>query len=280
MSERLDQVGFSQRIRLEWLELTANMVLAGHGKDQINDGLRQMLESTVSVGGNSIRGTREKAITILLKTWVSVPSELRILRDEGLEILQGLASQDRIAVHWGMSLASYPFWGTVASYTGRLLRLQESAAAAHVQRRVKEQYGERETASRATRRILRSFIDWGVLNETYNKGVYVQGKRYAVKDPKLITWLAEASLQARSNQAADVKDLLDNPSIFPFTLAHLSAEQMISLSPRLDVLRHGLDDNLVMLREQPKDSRNGIYKKQPRVAEGPNAITASDSDKH
>ncbi len=163
MKGRKTQIGFSQRVRLEWLEQTANLVLAGNAKTAINDSLQDLLEDRVSVGGKSVRGTREKVITILLKTWFTVPCELEVLRDEGLEILQGLSRKDRIAVHWGMALAAYPFWGAVAAHTGRLLRLQGSAAAAHVQRRVKEEYGERETASRAARRVLRSFIDWGVL---------------------------------------------------------------------------------------------------------------------
>ena len=29
MTRRSDQIGFSQRVRLEWLEQTANLVLAG-----------------------------------------------------------------------------------------------------------------------------------------------------------------------------------------------------------------------------------------------------------
>jgi len=61
--------------------------------------------------------------------------------------------------------------------------------------------------------------------------------------------LVEASLHARANGSAAIKDLLDGSSIFPFRLAHVSAEQMVSLSPRLDILRHGLDDDLLMLRE-------------------------------
>ncbi len=124
-----------------------------------------------------------------------------------------------------------------------------TATAAYVQRRIKEQYGERETASRAARRVLRSFIDWGVLNETQDKGVYAQGNQYSIQDPKLIAWLVEASLYARMNGSAAIKDLLDSPSIFPFRLTHVSAEHVESLSPRLNILRHGLDDDLVMLRE-------------------------------
>jgi len=249
MNGRKAQIGFSQRIRLEWFEKTANLILAGNDKTAVKDSLQEMLKDKVSVGGQAVRGNREKAITILMKTWLTVPSGLESLRDEGLKILQGLPRKDRIAVHWGMALATYPFWGAVAAHTGRLLRLQGTAAAAHIQRRIKEQYGERETASRAARRVLRSFIDWGVLNEPQDKGVYAQGNQYSIQDPKLIAWLVEASLHARMNGSAAIKDLLDSPSIFPFRLAHVSAEHVASLSPRLNILRHGLDDDLVMLRE-------------------------------
>ena len=247
MNGRQAQIGFSQRIRLEWFEQTANMILAGNDKTAINDSLQALLEDKVSVGGQAVRGGREKVITILLKTWLTVPRELEALRDEGLNIFQRLPRKERTVIHWGMVLAVYPFWGAIAADTGRLLRLQGTAAAAHVQRRVKEQYGEREAASRAARRVLRSFIDWGVLNETGDKGVYAQGEQYSVEEPRLIAWLMEASLRSRVHRAAAIKDLLDSPSIFPFQLAHISAEQVASLSPRLDILRHGLDDDLVML---------------------------------
>ena len=250
MNGRQNQIGFSQRIRLEWFEQTANLILVGNDKARINDTLQDFLQDRVSVGGTSVRGNREKAITILLKTWLTVPCELGTLRDEGLELLQGLRRKDRIAVHWGMALAAYPFWGAVAAHTGRLLRLQGTAAAAHVQRRIREKYGERETASRAARRVLRSFIDWGVLNETHDKGVYEQGRQYSVDEPRLIAWMVEASLRARSNGSASIKDLLDSPSIFPFRFARISAEHVASFSPRLDILRHGLDDDLVMLCEE------------------------------
>ncbi len=249
MKGRKAQIGFSQRIRLEWFEQTANLILAGNDKTTINVSLQDLLQDKVSVGGKSVRGNREKVITILLKTWITVPGELEKLRDEGLEILQRLPRKDRIAVHWGMALAAYPFWGAVAAHTGRLLRLQGTAAATHILRRVKEEYGERETASRAARRVLRSFIDWGVLNETHDKGVYNQGKQYSIDDPRLIAWMVEASLRARLNGSATIKNLLGSPSIFPFRLAHISAEHVASLSPRLDILRHGLDDDLVMLRD-------------------------------
>jgi hypothetical protein len=244
---RKAQIGFSQRIQLQWFEQTANLILAGNDKTAVSDSLQDLLQDKVSIGGQAIRGNKEKIITILLKTWLTIPRELESLRDGGLDLLQRLPNRDRIAVHWSMIMAAYPFWGIVAEHTGRLLRLQGTAAAAHIQRRVKEQYGERETASRAARRVLRSFIDWGVLSETQDKGVYAQGLQNSIEDPRLIAWMVEASLHARVSGSAPIKQLLDSPSIFPFRLAHISAEQITSLSPHLNILRHGLDDDLVML---------------------------------
>ena len=87
------------------------------------------------------------------------------------------------------------------------------------------------------------------MNETPNKGVYVRGRQYAIEDSQLITWMAEASLHARTNQSAALGELLGSPSIFPFALAYVSAEQMTSLSSRLNISRQGTDENLLMLRE-------------------------------
>lgn len=251
MSKRVNQIGFSQRVRLEWLEQTANLVLAGNDKAAVNDTLQELLKDKVSVGGQAERGNREKVITILLKVWLTAPTELESLRIGGLELLKRVPRRDHLSIHWGMVMAVYPFWSGVATQVGRLLRLQGSAAAAHVQRRVREQYGERETVSRAARRVLRSYLDWGVLQEAGAKGIYSAGPSLAVDDNRLIAWLVETCLQLRANGSFPLKDLLDSPSLFPFRLKPMHAESLVASSTRLDILRHGLDEDLVMLKERP-----------------------------
>ena len=82
MTPRTTQVGFSQRVPLDWFERTANLVLAGNDRKTIESVLQGFLEDKRSVGGRSTRGNREKTITILLRTWLSVPDELVELRDE------------------------------------------------------------------------------------------------------------------------------------------------------------------------------------------------------
>lgn len=243
--KRKEQIGFSQRIQLDWLEYTVNLVLARNSRDEIVTALRERLKERLSVGNDPERGNRDKAITILTKVWVTVPKELQTLRDEGLGLLQRLHADDQILVHWCMCMAVYPFFCTVADATGRLLRLQGTAAAAQVQRRVREQMGERETVSRATRRVLRAFIDWGVLLETAEKGIYCGAARRAVDSIPLSIWVIKAILFARDEKLQSPSSLLRGPHLFPFDTT-LPPIRDLESCKALEINRHGLKHEILV----------------------------------
>jgi hypothetical protein len=245
---RHEQIGLDRLIKFEWLERTAYLVLAGNKAPEVKSVLQEELAGAFRSSNVNVRGSLDKTITILLKTWASGSRDIQPLQKDGLDLLSRLERIEHVPIQWCMIMAVYPFWGNVATHTGRLLKLQGAAASSQIQRRVREQYGERETVSRRVRYVLRSFIDWGVLKETDEKGVYGKGKQYPVEDPRLIAWMIEATLYSTANGSAVTKDLLNSPCIFPFRLAHISAEHVASLSPRLSVLRHDLDDDLLMLR--------------------------------
>jgi hypothetical protein len=63
------QIGFSQRIQLDWLEHTAAIVLAGQTREQIETTLQERLHDKLSIGGTAQRGNREKAITGASTCW-------------------------------------------------------------------------------------------------------------------------------------------------------------------------------------------------------------------
>ncbi len=248
---RLSQIGIDRRVRLEWLEKTAYLCLADNDAEVIRVVLKTDLKEHFQTHESVVRGSIDKSITVLLNVWSKPPTDLKPLRNEGFSLLRCLSQVDHIAVHWGMISAAYPFWASVAAQVGRLLRLQGSVAAAHVQRRVREQYGERETVSRRVRYVLRSFVDWGVLKETEARGVYGVGFSLPIDNTRLVAWLVEASLQARAGATAPLKDLITGPVLFPFRLKSISGEVLLANSPQMDLVRHGLDDELVMLRQQP-----------------------------
>jgi hypothetical protein len=243
------QIGFSQRIQLDWLERTASLLLMGHTRDEIQPALQELLRDQLSVGGTAQRGNREKAISILQKIWVTVPKELEPFRDEGLAYLNRLPLADHLAVHWGMTITVYPFVGVVAEALGRLLRLQSSCAAVQLQRRIREQLGERETVARAARRVLRCFIDWGVLLETKQKGVYQSAPARSVADRKLAAWLIEATLLASASHVAPLKAVAQSPMVFPFSIGPLGMGYLEGYD-RLEWFRQGLDEEMVMLRSR------------------------------
>ncbi|MDA8066227.1 MAG: hypothetical protein M0031_12145 [Thermaerobacter sp.] len=248
MMDRRPQIGFSQRIRLEWLEQTAYLLLAGNEAPVIPAFLQDLLRDQLSKGGTAIRGNREKAVTVLMRTWVRVEPELICFRDAGFDLLRMLPPDQHIAVHWGMTMAAYPFFGVVAENVGKLLRLQENVAAAQVQRRIQEGYGERETVSRATRRVLRTFVDWGVLRETFVPGVYGHGKILPIMDHRLAAWLVEAVLRMRPDALYPLRAAFRSPHLFPFRLERLPLDAL-ARSERMELIRHGLDDDLLVLRK-------------------------------
>lgn len=253
---RANEVGFSQRIKLEWLEYTSGLMRRGYSSREISQSLQVLLLDQVSVGGTGERTNRDKAVTILTKSWVNVPRYLIPLRDDGLGMLDRLPSKYHPAVHWGICLAAYPFWGKVAEVVGRFLRLQGIASASQIQRRLREQIGERETVSRAARRVLRSFIDWDVLQETTQSGVYQPTRPLVIKDGELLSWLLEAQLLARGQDSASVDELVHSPSLFPFVI-DWSNRLDGTTSLRLEFGRQGLDEETVSLRpHEPANTLN------------------------
>jgi hypothetical protein len=239
-------IGYNRRVDYEWLRYTAELLGQGETAAGIYDALSALLSHQLSVGSTAQRGSREKTITLLIKTWVNVPKELRAFRDEGLQLLQESPVKQQIAVHWGMSTAVYPFWGVVAETTGRLLKLQDRVSAAQVQKRVKEKYGQRETAARSARYVLRAFVNWGILEETSQQGLYRQGLTCAIDNPRLIGWLTEAILHMSEKDAFVFRDALESPVLFPFIIQS-SVSDYLNDSKRLELIRHGLDEDLVRL---------------------------------
>ena len=248
--KRRGQIGFSQRIHLDWLEYTANLVLAGNPREEIVAALGDRLKEKLSVGNQPERGNRDKAITILTKVWVTVPKELQSLRDEGLRHLRCGGPSERMLVHWCMCMAVYPFFGTVADAVGRLLRLQGTAGAAQVQRRLRERFGERETVARAARRILRAYIDWGVLLETDEKGLYRGAAKRDIIDTSLAVWAIKAVLFASGDNLGSAAVLLRGPQLFPFDMV-LPSMRELEICEALEISRHGLDHEVLIGLSKP-----------------------------
>jgi hypothetical protein len=78
-------------------------------------------------------------------------------------------------------------------------------------------------------------------------GVYVPGQILTATNDKLAVWLMEAVLHTIPNNTSPLQAVIDAPSLFPLTLER-PPTGVLAVSRRMEIIRHGLDDDLVMLR--------------------------------
>ena len=133
-----------------------------------------------------------------------------------------------------------------AKCLGRLLKLQKEARRADVQRRLREQYGDRDFVNRIARYTVSSFLDWGVIAETKKAGVYLPGKKNQCRSGEQLAWLAEAVLISRGETQVRFSQLCNHPLLFPFSVETFNAS-ILRANPRLKVARQGLNEDFVFL---------------------------------
>lgn len=246
MKSRQDKIGIKQVIRLEWMDKTLDMFLAGMSSDEIRIELSQYLANKRQSGGTGERGEKTYviAIGILMQTWCKPDVDIKALRDDALAFARQIKIKDRLPLHWAMISASYPFWAEVAKQTGRLLNLQNQVTQQQIVKRLKEQYGDRPTISRYARYVIRSFISWGILNDTERKGCYKRCVPIEILTNKELLILIESSLLTFPEGMSALGVLLNSPSFFPFNLPVISGDLIAHNSSRITVVRYGIDEHL------------------------------------
>jgi hypothetical protein len=244
---RHSSIGFNRDIKMSWLNLVAELVSKGKLSSEIHSAIDDVLKNKLSVNSTAKRSSRGKTITILMKTWARPDSELESLRDRGLALLETSSDSARLYLHWGMTIAAYPFCASVAETVGRLFRLQGETNAAEVQRRVRERFGQRETVSRSTRCVLRSFVEWGVIKDTDKKGVYQAAPKVEMPNSTVMYWMLEALLHVNETGTGMLSVLVASPALFPFNMDIVPGGP-VQMPQTVDVVPHGWDDFILKLK--------------------------------
>ncbi len=248
MGKRHDAIGIKQTIRYEWMQKTANLLLAGLEAKSIRKELHEFLADRKGSGSTEERGStsRTQVVNILMNIWVTPEENLVQLRDSALQALKDYASV-ALCSHWAMISAAYPFWHNVAIQAGRLLNLQDQVTQQQITYRLKEQYGDRQTVSRYARCVIRSFVAWGVLKDSDAKGCYEKAAPVAISDQNLTILMFEAVLHATPEGKRALGLLLNNPAFFRFQLPVMTGDFVSQRTDRIEVIRNGLDDELLKL---------------------------------
>src|SRR5689334_21327341 len=115
-------VGFDRRVNLDWLNATAGYVSQGLSTQEIKHRFGDILKGELSDSGS--RSSKSKTLSVLLRIWVTVRDEVRPLRDKASDLIREQSEDNWVSLHWGLCLATYPFFHTIAETAGRLLTLQ------------------------------------------------------------------------------------------------------------------------------------------------------------
>ncbi len=245
--KRYSSIGYNRDVKMSWLDLVAELVSKGSQPKEIHSVLDDLLKDKLSVNSTAKRSSREKTITILLKTWARPDPVLGPLRDRGLSLLETTSNGARLCLHWGMTIAAYPFCAAVAETVGRLFRLQGETNSAEVQRRVRERFGQRETVSRSTRCALRSFVEWGAIKDTDKKGVYRAAPKVDLPNSAAMYWILEALLHTTETGTSLLSSLVTSPALFPFNMDIVPGGP-VQMAQTVEVIPHGWDDFILKLK--------------------------------
>jgi hypothetical protein len=208
-------IGLDRPLRLDWLDAVAGQLASGATPREARDYAWGLLDGVVA--GNSAQSARGKTMTVLARVWLTPPAVAASLRDDAIRLVGSVDAEERLAIHWAMLSAAYPFFVDVASGVGRALSLNGEVALSQLVRRLTEVWGDRSTLRPAAQRLVRSMAAWGVLEEGPRRGLYLPpGKRLVVSSA--VAQLLVEGLLVDAQRGIPLAQLISHPSTFPFEL--------------------------------------------------------------
>lgn len=238
-------IGFDKKIHYAWMEAAASWASQGLPQEEIRNNLESLLRGRLSDTG--ARSSLGKVRTILMRIWVPQNDDIRDMRKDASTLYLRANENERLLLHWGLSGAAYPFFFQAAEHTGRLLSLTGEIHSRQLVRRMKERYGERSTLDYAAPRVLRSFVEWGVLQKS-DKPLALKAREpiKIEKNPRLISWFMEAVIRAAGKEMIPFSTIMASPAVFPFSIEARMSD--VETNPRLSLYRQNVDEDMVILR--------------------------------
>lgn len=224
MTVSATRIGFDRFIALEWATVALKVRAALAAVEELDAVLDAAALGTAA---------RKKTRTVLNRLWLEPRPELAGFAERGAMIFKEDSTVPIAALTWGMAIATYPFFGTVAEIVGRLSALQGDCSSAEVHRRMSERYGEREGTYRMTNMVLQSQASWGAIARIANTRRLVRQSPIVVSNPQAVAWLAEGALRY-AGKAIPIDAMSSLTVLYPFRLAQPVA-YVVSRSPTLDV---------------------------------------------
>ena len=240
MSKKKLSIGFDRYIERAWLEQISKWVTQGKSRNELHQLVDDYLAPFIN-GATSLRKTKN----VLFGVWVNTSEDNELFKEQAINYLNNCTNEERLAIHWGLSIASYPFFASLVRLIGRLLRLQDDIISKELVRRSVEQHGDTESVRRATARLLQSLGEWGVLMPK-SKSLFHPSKKIQLSNPELVTWLLASVFYSNDRDRMTIDEIMSDPAWFPFEFDQ-SAFQ-VNQSILLEIVHQNVGDTLLSLK--------------------------------
>jgi len=233
-------IGFNRNIKLEWLNAAAAFCAETDDPAQIRARLEPVLAQD-RTGKEAIR----KSIDILINIWLNSGDIAPGLRQQAVTFFQvAAAPDDRIWLHYGLTMLYYPFFHQCVAAIGQLGRYRDTVTNKMVLKRMVDELGQLGSLERSVQRIVSSLRDWGVLAPSDQRYAYwPQYQAFGASGFDLEAWFLACALRTHPVEELPFADLLNLPALFPFrfTVPLSDLRQL----PGFEVQRQGMGLDMV-----------------------------------
>ncbi len=232
------RIGFDRMIKIEWLDAAAGKMQNERDVKEIRNYLHNLIKNE-----HPAFEARCKTVSVLMRIWFLVPEEHVPMRDKALQVIDKTSQQERLLIHWGMLLLAYPFFRDTVTVIGGLFSLQGKFSISQVFRKMEQSWGQRTTIKRAIRRIVRSLYEWGVIEETTERGVYRPSAKVDTLATDLELWFIETVLRSGTSDFIAFEHLHNMSCAFPFSLS-VSISDLFE-SGKFEISLQGLNKGII-----------------------------------
>ncbi|MDR6770767.1 hypothetical protein [Azospirillum sp. BE72] len=188
-------IAFDRKLEKPWLDAAAGLAMQRLPPSEARHALCELLGEELA--GDPRHGALGKTLTVLMRTWITVPAGSEDLRDSAAALFASVGPEQRVALHWAMLTLSFPFFADVANHLGRLFALHGTAELNQVVRRTVADWGDRSTVPRAAQRAVRSMTELGAICEGEMPGRFLPPPRPLACSSEVRRLLSDAAAITR-----------------------------------------------------------------------------------
>lgn len=211
-------VGLSRNLKMTWLNQAVELLSEDLPEQEYKEKLNEYLSFEI-MSPTNLRKTRE----ILMNLWYYENPETESLRMQAQALIEK-DSDNSLAAHWCIILATYPIFVDVSRIIGKLSEFGEEFTLQQLKQKIFDEWGERATLFHSIDKIIATMKAIGAL-KAEKPGRYTIVK-HDVRDDKVNALLASAGMTVEDKGNFTIQDLREMSYMFPFKY-HIKREMLM-----------------------------------------------------